>query len=132
AVHAGSYLVARAGPVIGLDAHARREATEIVNGLLQQARADEVGVDAAGARLLEHRFTLEPLGRGSMTPARIVGREQSRFASGGRPLSPLVDRASDLQRLYEVARTIPNGHGRILAMVGQPGIGKSRLVFELA
>ena len=131
AVHVGSYLVARAGPVIGLDARARREAADIVSGLLQQAPSDEVVVDAAAARLLEDRFSLEPLSSGAMTPARIVGREQSRFASGGRPLSPLVDRASHLQRLDEVARTIPRGQGQILAVVGQPGIGKSRLVFEL-
>jgi transcriptional regulator with AAA-type ATPase domain/tetratricopeptide (TPR) repeat protein len=131
AVHVGSYLVARAGPVIGLDAHARREATDIVNGLLQQARSDEIVVDAAAARLLDHRFAMEPVGGGSMVPARIVGRERSRFDLGGRPLSPLVDRAADLERLDELARAILGGHGQILGVVGQPGVGKSRLVFEL-
>src|SRR5262245_2039254 len=132
AVHVGSYLVARAGPVIGLDAHARREATDAVTALLQQARTDEVVVDAAAVRLLEHRFTMEPVDSGSMSPARIVGRERSRFEGEGRPLSPLVDRASDLRRLDEVARAIPRGQGQILGLVGQPGIGKSRLVFEMA
>jgi len=131
AVHVGSYLVARAGPVIGLEARARREATEIVTGLLQQARPDEVVVDAAAARLLEHRFTMEPAGSGQVTPARVVGRERSRFDLGGRPLSPLVDRASDLLRLEEVTGAILGGHGQVLGVMGQPGVGKSRLVFEL-
>ena len=37
AVHVGSYLIARTGAVTGMDAEARRHATDVVSGLLEQA-----------------------------------------------------------------------------------------------
>ncbi|MGH7570335.1 MAG: ATP-binding protein [Gemmatimonadota bacterium] len=43
----------------------------------------------------------------------------------------LVGRDEDLERLGEALAAIRSGHGRVVAVVGEAGIGKSRLVAEL-
>jgi tetratricopeptide (TPR) repeat protein len=44
---------------------------------------------------------------------------------------PLVGREPDLARLDERLESALSGHGRLLVMIGEAGIGKSRLVAEL-
>ncbi len=45
--------------------------------------------------------------------------------------SPMVGRDSELARLIELADYAAAGSGRVTAVVGDPGVGKSRLVAEL-
>jgi transcriptional regulator with AAA-type ATPase domain/tetratricopeptide (TPR) repeat protein len=123
AVHVGSYLIARAGVVTGLEGAARRQATEIVNGLLNQAGPDEVVADAAAARFLESHFAIETVEGGVPGVTRILGRQ--------RVLSPFVGRARDLETIGELMARVEAGEGQTVVLVGEPGIGKSRLVFEL-
>jgi len=123
AVHVGSYLLARAGVVTGLDAAARRQATEIVGGLLHQAGPNEVVADAAAARFLERHFAMETLEDGPPAAARIVGRQ--------RTLSPFVGRARELEAIDERLARADAGEAQVLGLVGPPGVGKSRLVFEV-
>jgi transcriptional regulator of acetoin/glycerol metabolism/tetratricopeptide (TPR) repeat protein len=131
AVHVGSYLIARSGAITGMDAHARRQASDIASALIQQAGPDQVVVDAAAARFLERHFTMEAIGSGPGAPARIVGRERPRFEVGGRTLSRFVGRARDLDTLLERLARAEAGAAQIVCLVGEPGVGKSRLVFEL-
>src|SRR5262245_40973259 len=44
----------------------------------------------------------------------------------------LVGRARDLARLREALGTAAGGHGRLIFISGEPGIGKTRLADELA
>jgi tetratricopeptide (TPR) repeat protein len=62
---------------------------------------------------------------------RLVGREPTGFGLGGRRLSPLVGRTHELDLLLERVRQIEGGHGHVVGVVGEPGIGKSRLSLEL-
>jgi DNA-binding SARP family transcriptional activator len=48
------------------------------------------------------------------------------------PDAPLVGRAPELSRIHDTLAAAWAGHGRILAIVGEAGIGKSRLLEELA
>jgi DNA-binding NtrC family response regulator/tetratricopeptide (TPR) repeat protein len=131
AIHVGSYLIARAGVVTGLDARARRRATDIVSGLLRQAGPDEVVVDLAAARFLERHFAMEILEGSPAGSARVVGRQQPGFEVVGRTLSPFVGRARELETIHELMARAEAGEAQILGLVGEPGVGKSRLVFEL-
>jgi hypothetical protein len=45
--------------------------------------------------------------------------------------SPLVGRAADLERLEASAGALDEGRGRVVALVGEAGIGKTRLAAEL-
>ena len=131
AIHLGSYLIARAGAVTGMDAHARRQATDVVNGLLQQAGPDEIVVDAAAARFLEPYFSMEGLADGPSNPARIVGRERPRFEVGGRTLSRFVGRAENVGTLHTLMGRVGAGEAHVVGLAGEPGVGKSRLLFEV-
>jgi predicted ATPase len=45
-------------------------------------------------------------------------------------LSPLVGRHAELARLLEVSSGLQDGHGSLVCILGEAGIGKSRLVVE--
>src|SRR5690349_7612637 len=45
--------------------------------------------------------------------------------------APLVGRDADLDRLVKVFRVVQAGQGRVAAVLGDPGLGKSRLLAEL-
>src|SRR5262249_24214061 len=53
-----------------------------------------------------------------------------RFTTRG--LTPFVGREEDLTGLVQLFADVHAGHGRVAAIVGEPGVGKSRLVYELA
>jgi class 3 adenylate cyclase/ABC-type thiamine transport system ATPase subunit len=59
-----------------------------------------------------------------------VTRTRLRFeASRARGLTPLVGRQAELTALRRALASAP--HGQVVALVGDPGVGKSRLVWEL-
>ncbi len=51
-------------------------------------------------------------------------------AGAARGLTPLVGRSTEIDIFNKVVQQVTRGHGQILAMVGEPGLGKSRLVHE--
>jgi DNA-binding NtrC family response regulator/tetratricopeptide (TPR) repeat protein len=132
AVHLGRYLMATGGAAPGLDARARREAWTTVTALLEQTGPNGVVLDAAAARLVERRFGLEPTGHDVAPAYRVmVGRERPGFDVGGRTLTPLVGRGPELAQLRQTLARAAAGHGQVVAIVGEPGVGKSRLVWEV-
>jgi class 3 adenylate cyclase/tetratricopeptide (TPR) repeat protein len=95
--------------------------------------------------------TLE-LARGSVTvtplgPLRVKGLEasvdvyeltgagplRSRLdAAAARGLTRFVGREAELERLRQAASRAAAGRGQVVAIVGEPGVGKSRLVWEVS
>ena len=51
-----------------------------------------------------------------------------RLAVGG--LTHFVGRDRELDDLSQALQSAGRGHGQVVALVGEPGVGKSRLVFE--
>src|SRR5213078_836221 len=49
----------------------------------------------------------------------------------GRGLARLVGRDAELSRLEQAARYADRGTSRIVGVVGDPGVGKTRLIWEL-
>jgi len=65
----------------------------------------------------------------------LVGAGQARTrlqASAGRGLSRFVGRQAQMAALHAALDRARDGHGQVAALVGEPGVGKSRLVWELA
>lgn len=63
---------------------------------------------------------------------RLVGvkpASESRRGIGGLR-SPMVGRASELETLIEAVSNLTSGYGSVLSIVGEAGLGKSRLVSE--
>ena len=62
-----------------------------------------------------------------------AGPARSRLrASATRGLTKLVGRASEMSRLREALERAEAGHGQVVAVVGEAGMGKSRLCYEFA
>jgi class 3 adenylate cyclase len=51
-------------------------------------------------------------------------------AAAARGLTRFVGRDAEIERLHEALTRAGEGHGQIVAVVGEPGVGKSRLAWE--
>ncbi|HEY3107390.1 MAG TPA: ATP-binding protein, partial [Chloroflexota bacterium] len=64
----------------------------------------------------------------------LLGAGQSRTrlqAAAARGLTRFVGRQAELETLRRALELASRGHGQIVAVVGEPGVGKSRLFWEL-
>ena len=59
-----------------------------------------------------------------------IARASTRPAARG--LTKLIGREAELEQLRETLSRAAAGHGHFAAIVGEPGVGKSRLVWEVA
>jgi class 3 adenylate cyclase len=103
--------------------------------LQSAAEPGKAVVGEATAKSVLHRFELEPLGevkvKGRIQPVgawRLVGLQASTTTY---PLSPLVGRLDEMQRLHSILDELVAGRGQLLMLVGDAGIGKTRLLAEL-
>ncbi|HKZ30841.1 MAG TPA: protein kinase [Vicinamibacteria bacterium] len=114
-------------------------APAIAARLVERAQPGCVVVSSDTRPLVERLFDLEDAGELSLpglsrpvTLARVL-RESAAASSGisRTALTPFVGREEDLALVrarFELAR---EGHGQAVLVTGEPGIGKSRLLFEL-
>ena len=51
-------------------------------------------------------------------------------ATASRGLTPFVGRDAEIELLRQALTQAGDGHGQVVAVVGEPGVGKSRLVWE--
>ena len=106
-----------------------------------QAQPDEVLVAASTRRLLRDSFVCDDLGehalKGFATPVRLwralrEGRSATRFAAAhGAGLTPMVNRDLEISLLMERWVRAGDGRGQAVLLLGEPGIGKSRVLAEL-
>ncbi|MGH7412226.1 MAG: sigma 54-interacting transcriptional regulator [Candidatus Methylomirabilis sp.] len=132
AVHVGQFLVGQASGVSQIDLDAKGQAWSVLETLAASAEQDTTVVSEAAAILLERRFELVPLGVIERVPGqvcRLAGRERTglRF---GRRMAKFVGRRHDLELLHSRLAAVVRGHGQVVGIVGEAGIGKSRLLFE--
>ena len=135
ALHAGHLLAGNAGARVVIDMRARHGARAILDALSTGAEGGTILVSEAAAPLLERRFQLETVSRplaGAARVYRVVAREPTGYGLAGRPLTPFVGRAGEMMLLDGVRARVTTGHGQIVALVGEPGVGKSRITYELA
>jgi transcriptional regulator with AAA-type ATPase domain/tetratricopeptide (TPR) repeat protein len=102
-----------------------------IEALLASARPGDTVVSAAAAPFLERRFDLaaEPRTETQAPWYRLTGRERRGFELLGR-IGTFVDRSRELELLETRLDSAVGGHGQVVALVGEPGVGKSRLVWE--
>jgi DNA-binding SARP family transcriptional activator len=112
------------------------DATNVAARLQAAAEPGTILVGEPTARRLAHRFVLEPLGEIAVkgrdepvTASRVLGaKEHEEHARG----TPAVGRERELELLREVVAELASGRGRIVLVLGEPGIGKTRLLAELS
>lgn len=94
-----------------------------------------VAVGPSTARQIESRFDLQSLGelelKGKSDPVEAFRVSGERAVSGESwAASPFVGRNAELEMLTAVVSDLTAGRGAVVAITGEPGIGKSRLVAE--
>jgi DNA-binding SARP family transcriptional activator/tetratricopeptide (TPR) repeat protein len=101
------------------------------NALMRLAPLGSAVVSTAVSRLLADRFELRALpDEGSR--AFAVGRQRRRPShTQHRAERPLVGRRAELDRLLDAWRRAEQGHGGSVLVIGDPGVGKTRLTEAL-
>jgi len=91
-------------------------------------RAAEGYVVAAPVGPVRIKGLAEPLDVYQLQGVRWGQRSlQARVARG---LTPLIGREVELEQLRRALEQARDGHGQVVAVVGEPGVGKSRLLYE--
>jgi len=129
AIHARRCLIAHGIDMIGMDAADRRETRALLEQLLDAAEPNSIVADQAAAEFLRRRFELESAGA-SARVYRVIGPGRTAFVATGHELSPFVGRDHDLNPLQSLLERAEAGRGQVVGIMGEPGIGKSRLLHE--
>ena len=117
------------------------ETPHIAARLESIAAPQTVVISEATRDLVEGYFVTESLGAQQLKGvSRLVGVHRVLRATGAigrlevageRRLTPLVGRDHELARLAQAWQQVKRGHGAIVHLTGEAGIGKSRIVREL-
>jgi class 3 adenylate cyclase/tetratricopeptide (TPR) repeat protein len=139
-LNSGDVLVRSIGSDLDMDYTAVGQTTHLAARLEQMAKPGTALCSAATHRLAEGYFRVRALGavpvRGLAEPVEVmellgVERPRLRFhATAARGLTPFVGRAAELESIARVLEAASAGRGQIVSLVGEPGVGKSRLVWE--
>jgi DNA-binding NtrC family response regulator/tetratricopeptide (TPR) repeat protein len=130
-VDLGSFLLSRLPDASLVDTEDKRTALRAVAALLEGTEPGSVVVSAAAAPFLARGFELTPVGAapGRRSAFRLGGLERGEPAAGRR--TRFVGRRHELDLLRNRLDTAVRGQGQVVAIAGEAGIGKSRLVIEL-
>jgi len=138
-LNTGTVVVGSVGSDLHTEYLAVGDAVNLAARLQSAAQPGRVLISESTARHVKATFELQDMGEISLKgKADLVAAFEvikSKAAPGsGRGFeelsSPLVGRGCELAELHEVLETLLNGHGQIVTIIGEAGIGKSRLVEE--
>jgi class 3 adenylate cyclase/tetratricopeptide (TPR) repeat protein len=139
-LHTGFVLVGAIGDNLRMDYTAVGDTTHLAARLQQMAEPGVILVSEATWRLVEGYVQGERVGpvdvRGRSEPVvvfRLLGIGSRRSAldhAGPRGLSRFVGRDRELDTLLSLFAAAAEGQGQALGVVGEPGVGKSRLLLE--
>jgi len=140
-IHTGTVVVGETGGEQSREVLAMGETMNLAARLQAIAESDTVVVSGDSERLVRGLFVLQDLG-----PQRLKGlphpvpayRVTGATGARGRldvvradELTPFVGRDAQLRRLFKECEEVRRGRGRLVAISGEPGIGKSRLTRAL-
>jgi class 3 adenylate cyclase/tetratricopeptide (TPR) repeat protein len=140
-LNSGEVVVRSIGSDLHMDYTAVGQTTHLAARMEQMATPGTVLTTAGTLSLAEGWVEARSLGpmpvRGLDAPLEVfevvgAGTARSRLqASARRGLSRFVGRAPELGLLREAIRRAAAGRGQVVAVVGEPGVGKSRLFHEI-
>jgi class 3 adenylate cyclase len=139
-LNTGAVVVGRIGDNLRMDYTAVGDTTNLAARLLALAEPGQILIGEDTARATRPYFTLSSLGevavKGKASHVRAyrvdgVSAVRSRLeAESERGLTPLVGRERELALLRERLDEVRDGHGQVVLVAGEAGIGKSRLLLE--
>ena len=139
-LNAGEVVVRAIGSDLHMDYTAVGQTTHLAARMEQMALPGSTLITAAVLALAEGFIEVKPLGpvpvKGLAAPVEVyevvdVGPVRTRLqAAVARGLTRFVGRDPELDTLKQALARAGAGHGQVVALVGEAGVGKSRLVYE--
>jgi class 3 adenylate cyclase/tetratricopeptide (TPR) repeat protein len=139
-LNSGEVVVRAIGSDLQMDYTAVGQTTHLAARMEQTANPGTTLMTADTLRLAEGFVQVQPLGatpvKGLATPVEIfeltgASSVRSRLqAAAARGLTTFVGRTAEMEALFAALAQARAGRGQVVAVVGEPGVGKSRLVWE--
>ena len=139
-INSGEVVVGKIGDDLRMDYTAQGHTVGLAQRIEQLAAAGQAYISDNTKRLVEGFFELRDLGAsrlsGAVDPVRIFElgsptQSSTRLqVARERGLTQFVGRASEMQTLESAFEHACQGHGQVVGVVGDPGLGKSRLCYE--
>src|SRR5882672_5552078 len=139
-LNSGEVVVRAIGNDLHMDYSAVGQTTHLAARMEQLAAPGSILLTAATLRLVEGLVRVQALGpvpvKGLAEPVEVfelVGATALRRrlqVAVARGLSPFVGRQPELEALQQALARAAAGQGQVVALIGEPGVGKSRLVYE--
>jgi AAA ATPase domain/Adenylate and Guanylate cyclase catalytic domain len=139
-LNSGEVVVRSIGSDLHMDYTAVGQTTHLAARMEQLARPGATLVTGNTLRLCEGYVQVNPLGpmpvKGMSEPIDVyqltgAGAARTRFqAAAARGLTRFVGRDAEVDQLRHALDRAAAGHGQLVAIVGEAGVGKSRLFYE--
>jgi class 3 adenylate cyclase/tetratricopeptide (TPR) repeat protein len=138
-INTGFVVVGQIGDNLRMEYTANGDTTVVAARLQQVATPGDILISGLARNAAGDIAEFEPVGgiqlkgKSHLVDAfKVLGsrRYSDSRVSEGRPLSPFVGRDRELASLEDALAEAEGGEGRIVGLVGEPGIGKTRLLGE--
>ena len=139
-LNSGEVVVRAIGNDLHMDYTAVGQTTHLAARMEQLATPGTIRLTAHTLRLAEGFIQVTPLGpipvKGLAEPVEVfellgAAPTRTRFqATAARGLTRFVGRDAEMDTVHRALEQAQTGHGQVVALVGEPGVGKSRLVWE--
>jgi class 3 adenylate cyclase/tetratricopeptide (TPR) repeat protein len=141
-LNAGEVVVRSIGSDLHMDYTAVGQTTHLAARMEQMAMPGAILITPAVLGLVEGFVQVKALGampvKGLRDPLEVyevtgAGMVRSRLqAAAARGLTRFVGRQPELETLQQAMERARAGHGQVVAMMGEAGVGKSRLLYEFS
>ena len=139
-LNSGEVVVGAIGNDLKMDYTAISQTVHLASRMEQMATPGSIMMTADALQLAEGYVQVKPLGpvnvKGLTELVEVyevigVGAARSRLqAAAARGLTRFVGRDKEIEQLRTALERASSAHGQVVAVVGEPGLGKSRLFYE--
>ena len=139
-LNSGEVVVRAIGNDLHMDYSAIGQATHLAARMEQLATPGSIQLTAETLRLAEGLVQVKPLGpipvKGLSYPVEVfelTGAWPARTrlqAFAARELTRFAGRQAELEAICQALEQADAGHGQLVAVIGEPGVGKTRLFYE--
>ena len=139
-INSGEVVVGKIGDDLRMDYTAQGQTVGLAQRMEQIAESGQAYISEHSARLVRGYFKLSDLGAsklvGSAEKVGVFKLDDTTAAhtrlqvSRARGLTEFFGRSDEMEILGKALQRAKDGHGQVVGVVGEPGLGKSRLCYE--